>query len=248
MHLEVNLVWLFLFVRSVDALNERPIIAVLAQDAPPDYNRSYIAASYVKYLEASGARVVPIPSHYSDDKVEEIFNGVNGVLFPGGGVRWNTSGYFKHAKYFVQKAIETKKAGGYFPVWGTCLGFETLNVIIGGGTGVLGSFPASDISIPLNYTRGVLHSRMFRQMDSKLLKALESEDITYNHHNSGISPETYKKVDALNKFFNILSVNNDVKGKIFVSTIEGKRLLPYLSNFHFGVPLYTSSLFSILRI
>ena len=223
MNLKWSLTLLFLLVKYVDALNNRPIIAILAQDAPPDYKRSYIAASYVKYLEASGARVVPIPSHFSSDKVEEIFNGVNGVLFPGGGIKWYTSGYYKHAKYFVQKAIETKNAGGYFPVWGTCLGFQTLNVIIGGGISVLGDFSASDLSIPLNYTRGVLHSRMFQHMDSTLLEALEFEDITYNNHIKGITPEMYTKVKELNRFFNILSLNNDINGKTFVSTIEGKR-------------------------
>ena len=66
-------------------LNNRPIIAVLAQkehkELPP--NQSYIAASYVKYLESSGARVVPIAHYYTTKQVTEIFKYVNGVFFPG---------------------------------------------------------------------------------------------------------------------------------------------------------------------
>lgn len=48
-------------------VNDRPIIGVLSQEQSlylhgkyPDNYTSYIAASYVKDVEASGARVVPI--------------------------------------------------------------------------------------------------------------------------------------------------------------------------------------------
>ena len=49
-------------------------------------NYSYIAASYVKYIQMSGAQVVPIFAYskkmtYFDNLLPKI----NGVLFPGGG-------------------------------------------------------------------------------------------------------------------------------------------------------------------
>lgn len=44
--------------------NTRPLIGILSQPkywrGPPDAAGGYIAASYVKYLEAAGARAVPI--------------------------------------------------------------------------------------------------------------------------------------------------------------------------------------------
>lgn len=50
-----------------DELNDRPIIGVLALDMSwyldgkwPGEFKSYIAASYVKFVEGGGARVVPI--------------------------------------------------------------------------------------------------------------------------------------------------------------------------------------------
>lgn len=55
-------------VRRDEKLNNRPIIGVLSQEQSYDLQKkypeknytSYIAASYVKDVEASGARVVPI--------------------------------------------------------------------------------------------------------------------------------------------------------------------------------------------
>ena len=56
----------FLAYLDPPATNERPIIGVLAQEISwslVDFfpnSSSYISASYVKYLEAAGARVVPV--------------------------------------------------------------------------------------------------------------------------------------------------------------------------------------------
>lgn len=210
-----------------DKLNDRPIIAILAQDvwnndkkAP---QRSYIAASYVKYIEASGARVIPIPSHLSQDKVEEIFNGVNGVLFPGGGINWNTSGYFKHAQYFFKRALESNQNGEYFPIWGTCLGFEALHVIAADdGVQVLSKFSASDISLPLHFTKQADTSRMFGSLPQSLRRSLETENITYNHHSYGVSPITYLREKSLKNFFKVISTNEGKNGGRFISSIEGR--------------------------
>ena len=202
-------------------INNRPIIAILAVDVPPN-NQSYIPASYVKYLESSGARVVPVPSHMSDEQVEEIFHGVNGVLFPGGGVDWSKSGYIKHAKYFFAKALEANKNGDYFPIWGTCLGFQALNIIPAGRTSILTEVGAVDMNFPLNYTDGAPESRMLKDMPQHLYKALGTQALAYNHHNYGITLNTYAKEASLKKFYNVLSYNEVLDGVPFVTTIEGK--------------------------
>lgn len=49
---------------EVSGLNDRPVIGILTQPSRTcekiGKGNSYIAASYVKYLESAGARVVPI--------------------------------------------------------------------------------------------------------------------------------------------------------------------------------------------
>lgn len=78
-------------------LNERPTIGILAQECFPDYppeicNTSYIAASYVKYIESAGARVVPVLINQEEDYYQTIFNSTNGLLIPGGSVSLSDSG------------------------------------------------------------------------------------------------------------------------------------------------------------
>lgn len=64
------LVLLFLSVLAqeyIEEINDRPVIGVLSQETyiissyfPNETYDSYIAASYVKFLESAGARILPI--------------------------------------------------------------------------------------------------------------------------------------------------------------------------------------------
>ncbi|XP_057315894.1 gamma-glutamyl hydrolase B-like isoform X2 [Hydractinia symbiolongicarpus] len=214
-----------------ETLNYKPTVAILAQLVEGQSN-SYIAASYVKYLESAGARAVLIPTSLTDEQVTELFSYVNGVLFPGGGVQWFTSQYYKHAKIFYDHAIQANKGGDYFPIWGTCLGFETLHVLTTNSGAVLSPFAADDISIPLNFTENAASSRLFKDVPPNIYKAMETEKVTYNHHSYGISPNAYNKYPALSRFFKILSTNYDLVGKEFVSMVEARDYPIYGGQWH----------------
>uniref|UniRef100_A0A3Q2DX16 Zgc:171566 n=1 Tax=Cyprinodon variegatus TaxID=28743 RepID=A0A3Q2DX16_CYPVA len=58
---------------------------VLAQENLPEdrfaRGSSYIAASYIKFLESAGARVVPIRINRTEEEYIKIFNSINGRLF-----------------------------------------------------------------------------------------------------------------------------------------------------------------------
>lgn len=206
---------------SEEPLNDRPIIAVLGQDTPDDVHKSYIAASYVKYLEASGARVVPIPTHRTEDEVRELFKSVNGVLFPGGSAESNSK-YVQHAQMFYDMAIQANKNGDYFPIWATCLGFETLHCLTAKDDSVVTSQISVDQALTLNFTEKAVTSRLLSGLSPALYKSLSSEKITYNHHSFGISANTYKTVKSLNTFYDVLSTNYGSDDKEFVSTVEGR--------------------------
>lgn len=70
-------------------------------------NYSYIAASYVKYIQMSGAQVVPIFS-YTKDKAyfDNLLPQLNGVLFPGGGTAININNIWtQNADYILKYAM-----------------------------------------------------------------------------------------------------------------------------------------------
>lgn len=146
-----------------------PIIGVLTQPSswlslydPLEY--SYIAASYVKALEAAGARVVPVKYDWDEAKILEVFEGLNGLLLPGGGTELTIvqnhsvflSDYAIKGKKILQIAREINEKGEYFPVWGTCLGFELMALSFSEDVNVL-----EDKFLSLNYGNNLEFLKVF---------------------------------------------------------------------------------------
>ncbi|EPY80307.1 gamma-glutamyl hydrolase precursor [Camelus ferus] len=211
----------------------------------------YIAASYVKYLESAGARVVPIRLDLKVEEYQKLFQSINGLKTRvsidaslnhycylnsvilggrgGGSVNLKKSGYAQVARIFYKLAIQVNISyfllfqsfddGDYFPVWGTCLGFEELAYLISGEC-LLTLTDTVGVKMALNFTAGILHSRMFQNFPANLLLSLAKEPLTANFHKWSLSMKNFTMNEKLKKFFNVLTTNTD--GKIeFVSTMEG---------------------------
>ncbi|XP_071340750.1 gamma-glutamyl hydrolase isoform X2 [Trachinotus anak] len=228
--------------------NDRPIIGVLAQDvySPKPNQTAYIAASYVKFLEAAGARVVPVMINQTREEYKTLFNSLNGILYPGGSASIISSGYQRAAKIFYELAIEANNNGDYFPVWGTCLGFEQLAYLTSGDA-VLSRTNTTGVSLPLVFTNETKDSRMFKGFPDELMKALASEPLTENSHKWSLALLTYDTNEELKKFYKVLSTNTD--GNIeFVSTMEaydypiyGTQWHPEKNAFEWRRPYYAHS-------
>ena len=81
-------------------MNERPVIGVFSQTiVEADFNdpkfankTSYIMSAYTKFIEAQGARVVPLIREESDQVTLDKVSKLNGILFPGGGGKYLDKG------------------------------------------------------------------------------------------------------------------------------------------------------------
>lgn len=109
-----------------EVVNDAPIIGIFGQPKSSNITEcggscQYIAASYVKYFESSGARVVPIDYYSTHSDIDFLFPKLNGFFFPGGGATFPDS-----AQYVFDKTVEANEAGDYMPLWGTCMGFQWL--------------------------------------------------------------------------------------------------------------------------
>ncbi|XP_066873579.1 gamma-glutamyl hydrolase isoform X2 [Kogia breviceps] len=214
--------------------SKKPIIGILMQRCHSEnmkiLGKYYIAASYVKYLESAGARVVPIRLDLKDEEYEKLFKSINGILFPGGGVNLMKSDYAHVAKIFYKLAIQGFGNGDYFPTWGTCLGFEELTYLVS-GENLLTLTDTVGMKMPLNFTRDPLQSRMFQNFPADLLLSLAIEPLTANFHKWSLSVKNFTMNEKLKAFFNILTTNTD--GDVeFISTVEGYRYPVYGIQWH----------------
>ena len=78
-----------------------------------------------------GARVVPI--HFKDSlvKQKELFGKINGLLLTGGDLVLtdSTTPFMQAAAMWFNWSVAVNQEGDYFPVWGTCQGFEILGIL-----------------------------------------------------------------------------------------------------------------------
>ena len=127
--------------------SQRPIIGIYTQSIDSDeptselpegrlyasFNESYIATSYVKFVEMSGAQVVPIYAYSNKSYFDALLPKLNGVLFTGGDVDIDIRNkWTQNADYILKYAISQNDKGNVFPLWGTCLGMQLLAYLTSG--------------------------------------------------------------------------------------------------------------------
>lgn len=207
-------------------LNFRPVIGIVSHPGDGASGRlkngtgvSYIAASYVKFVESAGARVVPLVYTDPPEVLLRKLNLVNGVLFTGG---WAKSGlYFDVVGLIFKKVLEKNDAGQFFPCYAICLGFELLAMIVSKDNNILERFNASYMASTLQFVEGTsIEGTVFERFPSDLLRKLNTQCLVMQNHKYGISPGTLRGNQRLSCFFNILTTSADEDDKVYVSTAQ----------------------------
>ena len=228
------LTYTFHFARGTPPpTNLRPIVGIVSQPHTSTPGLSYVAASYVKFVEMAGGRAVSLKyGDASTAEIDTLMEGLNGVLFPGGGadITDASSPYYQFAAHIWNKAIALNDQGQHYPVWGTCLGFEFIHVMAGGpDLDILQcDFDSEDLALPLNFTGGAggdarAGSTLLGPMSDALYTAMSTKPITQNEHKCGVPTSAYDDPSSkVRAFFDVRATNFDRKGKPFVSLVEGK--------------------------
>lgn len=203
----------------------RPLIGIVSQGGfPAPQGTSYIAASYVKFVESAGARAVPILVDMSREEIQKIFDAVNGILIPGGGQELSPGhAYYDIVKTLFDMTVQENDRGVHFPMHGTCLGFEALAVAASGNTSVLTTFDAEDYAQPLYPTEHADTSRFFQDLPRHVVESLYNKAVAMENHMHGVLYSSFGENPSLNDFFQVLTLSTDRQKKVYVSTVESKK-------------------------
>ncbi|XP_069702027.1 gamma-glutamyl hydrolase-like [Periplaneta americana] len=226
-----------LFANVEADLNNRPIIGVLAEEFRQRHGHetkqsSYIAASYVKFLEGAGARVVPVMINETKDYYRHIVDKVNGILLPGGATYFNaTDGYAEAGGELYHLAVEKNKQGDYFPIWGTCLGFELLTYLAANKVEHRTRCLSYNEASPLWFRGNISASRMFKNAPYDIIGILAKENVTANFHHFCLTMETMRRLN-LTIDWQFMTFNEDSYGMEYISTLEHRSYPFYGVQFH----------------
>ena len=229
--------------------NLRPVIGVFCQDTDTITSSStidpevkaelsaykyLIPASYVNWIGQAGGRVLPILLDQPREYYEEVFAKTNGILFPGGNQGIDPSDiYTEEGETLWNLAKEANDNGDYYPIWGTCLGFEELAVLETESTDVISlDVMATNLALPLKLVPGAGSSRLLHGLPPSVVKALRTQAITFNSHDHGLLVSEYLSNRSLNSFFQMLSFNLTPAGQPFVSMMEAWNYPFYGTQWH----------------
>ncbi|XP_015365681.1 PREDICTED: gamma-glutamyl hydrolase-like [Diuraphis noxia] len=192
MYLPVFLTLILSFMVKRNYCNEKPVIGILTQEVHWSYslrnlapsNNSYIAASYVKSIEASGGRVIPVFTNRTTEYYMGVVNKVNGILVPGGGCAFNISfGISQSTNEIFHIAKRINDYGDHFPILGICLGYELLLIASIDGINPLTRCNSNNANLPLNLIPTMEEkSVLFKTMPKDVRNILLTEPVTANHH------------------------------------------------------------------
>ncbi|XP_054287274.1 gamma-glutamyl hydrolase-like [Macrosteles quadrilineatus] len=223
------LVALVALVAPPVAATERPIIGVLAQEVPPSLRpkvqgaTSYVAAGYVKAVEAAGARAVPVFINKTLEYYKYIMSSVNGLVLPGGDSDFTVpDGYAAAGRILLNIVVKLQDSGISFPVLGVCQGYEFLMFLaskVSNPMDFLVPCNANNSALPLEFLPGFLESRIYKIASNEILDILKTLPVTSNHHRECVTEAKLKEFH-LEDSWRVLSTNKDAGGLEFVSSSE----------------------------
>ncbi|XP_018496633.1 gamma-glutamyl hydrolase A [Galendromus occidentalis] len=218
-------------VRPASVANNRPVVGIVAEDY---YGRipgksTYIAASYVKWAEAAGARVLPIFINQTEEYYDRVLGLVNGVIFPGGAVHIDKDTGYGNSGRLIYKKIHQRNLDGYLPLWGTCLGMELVIYAHLNRNDPRTRCAMQDKALSLQL--GETHGRLLGSAPENIIQKLTTEPVNIHYHSWCLTSKNFRAFN-LDSDFSALAFNNDSEGRKFVSVLEHKYMPIYLTQFH----------------
>jgi len=224
--------------------NEQVRIGIVSAPMPLKHlNRaeSYLDKAYVNWIEMSGANAVVIP--YNTDSLATYLSTVHGVLWVGGGIentKTHSNEQYSNLTHTLREifthAVRENDRGNYFPLWGTCQGFDILAMM--------------RENLDEGYFSRIQHANKFRlgplifkgssRLRKAIPKALQVEltrsPVVQHIHEFGFDVKS-AHTKKLTAHLKIVSVDQADNGVEFVNMFEYKKYPFYGCQWHPEKPL-----------
>ena len=150
---------------------------------------------------------------------------VNGIYFPNTAYNFPniTEDYSEAGEHIYKIALDMNLKGIHFPFWGSGYGFQFMTHMTANKTNHrVQCNSVNQKASPLEFKPDFHLSRLYGNMPFEIRHMLKWEDITKIRHSYCI---TEKNMIAyhLDKEWTVLSLNHDLNGLEYVSSIEHKR-------------------------
>ena len=247
--------FIFAMVSVIQGLTDVPTIGILTQPRNDieGGKTEFIDAHYPIYLGGSGAKIIPLSYSLPEKNMTELLSKLNGVLVTGGTAdfaiynedtkKYEMTPFGKAGKFIIETAKRMNDNDDYFPIWGTCMGFQLLAFVISGDPEIpKKGCNCSNYNAALLFTQEGRTSKMFSIFSKDEMRSFEERGLTYNNHRYYVDSEDFSNHKELRDTFNILAYSTDIeKKRVFISAMEGKKYPFYGTQFHPEVNQYSKA-------
>ena len=233
--------FILLFVKALLFADDSPVIGVLMLKSDRTFPKrsALVATSYIKWIEQSGFRWMPISMYESEEDILDKLEQLDGVILPGGnfdldGVqRAHTRRYKKVVKTIINFGIAKNDNGKKFVIFGTCLGFEALLFMTLEKS--LALIHATDLHMmrPVYFTEKAIDSSyLLNSFTPQELESTSGQAYFYFHHKHGFDLEKCALDDEFTDNFDILAYMRTTDNKDIITMVQHKRY-PFIgTQFH----------------
>lgn len=201
------------FQWAVSQIESTPIVGILTLHTSSKLgypeNSTYFYASYAKWLEQSEMRWIPISVYDSSEIIADKLAKVNGVHLTGGnevlGTKEIPSLYGKVVKQILDFAIKQNDSGTAYPVFGICMGFQSMMVVLSNYEIQLEKVHNENQSLSIKFTPAASNSFLNLYFNQKQTDALNLQSVFYFHHRDGFTMEQINKSNYVTQNIKVLA-------------------------------------------
>lgn len=191
--------------------------------------RSSVSSDHIDFIKPCEWTTISFEATHAE--LDAFLETIHLLYIPSGNVgNHHCKKFLDCIEYCVRKIKDKNRSGMYFPIWGVCMGFQTLLAVENGvyhHNIFLERFNSwSHTNLPQ-----VNHGRLTKSFSQNEIQMLELNHDKLHSHSLGVSPCMVNATNIKNNYL-ILHMNVDKKGKQFIGTIEHKNYPFYGFQWH----------------
>lgn len=233
--------------RLPESITNSPIIAILGQPNSkmdiryfhPNLTTLSLPQSYFQWVEQAGAHGIFLPYDLPIKQFKNILSQVQGVLLPGGGndlvfPNMTISFYQKRTHEILEFAKSQNEAGVYYPVYATCLGFQSMVLSLMGNhpEDLSCDFNDTHAHHPVEVTEDFEKSEIWYSLGQKESRTVFQKGNLVYDHSCGYHSEKIIKNPRFTDVMYLTGTSRDKDDQSFAAIIEHKDYPFFASQFH----------------
>jgi gamma-glutamyl hydrolase len=193
-------------------------------------NNDFVYPGWITRIPENGGELVLVQPEWSADRIIEVLEQTDGVLFQGGSGSRIPDTLIDAQTLIVDWVMKANDGGDYYPLLGVCLGFQRLCRVLNNNENCITSgWAAHNLNLPLEFTDHAADSVQFANAPTSIMDDLQNAT-TWNIHSWSIADSGWP--DFMDDIAIRTAYSYDSRGDKFIANYELTNYPIYATQWH----------------